>query len=75
LRLRFEPRRFSSGHRFAQELGVTRFEEPVSSDDLKGLAELREARPLDLTAGAYGYDLGHFENMLPARPVNVLQAG
>jgi hypothetical protein len=44
----------------------------LSSDDLKGLAELRKARPL--AAGAYGYDLGYFENMLRARAVDVLQA-
>jgi len=59
---------------FAQELGVTWFEEPVSSDDLQGLAQLREALPLDVTAGEYGYDLGYFENMLARGAVDVLQA-
>ena len=62
------------GLRFAQEFGITWFEEPVSSDDLQGLAELREALPLDITAGEYGYDLVYFENMLKAGAIDVLQA-
>lgn len=59
---------------FAQELGVTWFEEPVSSDDLQGLSQLREALPLDVTAGEYGYDLVYFETMLARGAVDVLQA-
>ena len=59
---------------FAQEFAVTWFEEPVSSDDLQGLAQLREALPLDVTAGEYGYDLVYFEDMLKAGAVDVLQA-
>jgi L-alanine-DL-glutamate epimerase-like enolase superfamily enzyme len=62
------------GLRFAQEFGVSWFEEPVSSDDLKGLAQLRDALPLDVTAGEYGYDLVYFERMLEAGAVDVLQA-
>jgi L-alanine-DL-glutamate epimerase-like enolase superfamily enzyme len=59
---------------FAQEFGVTWFEEPVSSDDLRGLAELRRALPLDVTAGEYGYDLAYYQSMLAADAVDVLQA-
>ncbi len=62
------------GERFAQEFAVTWFEEPVSSDDLPGLAQLREALPLDVTAGEYGYHLDYFESMLDAGAVDVLQA-
>lgn len=62
------------GLRFAQEFGVTWFEEPVSSDDLLGLAQLRGELALDVTAGEYGYDLTYFESMLAAGAVDVLQA-
>ena len=62
------------GLQFAEEFGVTWFEEPVSSDDLQGLTNLREELPLDVTAGEYGYDLVYFERMLSAGAVDVLQA-
>ncbi|MGH9518691.1 MAG: enolase C-terminal domain-like protein, partial [Terriglobales bacterium] len=55
---------------------VTWFEEPVSSDDLKGLRWVRDRAPagMDIAAGEYGYDLPYFQRMLAARAVNVLQA-
>lgn len=58
------------------ELGVTWFEEPVSSDDLAGLRRVRYGAPagMDVTAGEYGYDVGYFERMLAAEAVDVLQA-
>ena len=61
--------------RFA-ELGVTWFEEPVSSDDLDGLRLLRDRGPagMDIAAGEYGYDLPYFRRMLEAGAVDVLQA-
>ena len=62
------------GLQFATELGVSWFEEPVSSDDLRGLRDLANALPLDVTAGEYGYDLGYFQAMLAAGSVDVLQA-
>ena len=57
-------------------LGVTWFEEPVSSDDLAGLRFLRDRAPggMDITAGEYGYDLVYFRRMLDAGAVDVLQA-
>jgi L-alanine-DL-glutamate epimerase-like enolase superfamily enzyme len=60
---------------FAQ-LGVTWFEEPVSSDDLEGLRLVRDAAPpgLEVTAGEYGYDLPYFRRMLDAGAVDCLQA-
>ena len=61
---------------FAVELGVTWFEEPVSSDDLEGLHMIRDRAPLgmDIAAGEYGYDLWYFRHMLEAGAVDVLQA-
>ncbi|MGN6610002.1 MAG: enolase C-terminal domain-like protein [Jatrophihabitans sp.] len=43
------------GH-LLDELGVTWFEEPVSSDDVKGLALLRSALRCDVAAGEYVSD-------------------
>src|SRR5262249_43895472 len=58
------------------ELGVTWFEEPVSSDDLEGLRLLRDRAPagMNIAAGEYGYDLPYFRRMLEAGAVDVLQA-
>ena len=54
--------------------GVTWFEEPVSSDDLAGLREVRDQVTPDVTAGEYGYDLAYFNRMLAAGAVDCLQA-
>lgn len=61
--------------RFA-DLGVSWFEEPVSSDDLDGLRLLRDRAPagMDIAAGEYGYDQPYFRRMLAAGAVDVLQA-
>jgi L-alanine-DL-glutamate epimerase-like enolase superfamily enzyme len=55
-----------------EPLGVTWFEEPVSSDDLEGLAEVRGLTSIEVAAGEYGNDVWYFERMAPA--VDVLQA-
>lgn len=47
------------------DLGVSWFEEPVSSDDLPGLSTLRHWCAADVAAGEYGYDLRYFSRMLP----------
>ena len=59
-----------------QQVGVTWFEEPVSSNDLDGLRLLRDRAPagMAIAAGEYGYDPGYFRRMLDARAVDVLQA-
>jgi len=61
--------------RFAEH-GVSWFEEPVTSDDLEGLALLRDHGPggVDIAAGEYGYDLPYFHRMLAAGAVDCLQA-
>ncbi|MBX6342686.1 MAG: mandelate racemase, partial [Thermomicrobiaceae bacterium] len=58
------------------ELGVSWFEEPVSSDDLEGLRLMRDRAPagMAIAAGEYGYDLWYFRRMLEAGAVDVLQA-
>ena len=57
-------------------LDVLWFEEPVSSDDLKGLRLLRDRAPggMDIASGEYGFDLVYFERALEAGAVDVLQA-
>jgi L-alanine-DL-glutamate epimerase-like enolase superfamily enzyme len=54
----------------AADLDVRWFEEPVSSDDLDGLREIREAVRdavrADVTAGEYGWDLYYFRRMCAA---------
>jgi L-alanine-DL-glutamate epimerase-like enolase superfamily enzyme len=52
--------------------GVTWFEEPVSSDDLEGLREIRDATDVDVAAGEYAYDLFGFRRLIGS--VDVLQA-
>ena len=56
-----------------EDLDVVWFEEPVSSDDLDGLREVRDATDIDVTAGEYGYDLVYFERMVAAGAVDCLQ--
>jgi L-alanine-DL-glutamate epimerase-like enolase superfamily enzyme len=58
----------------AVEYDVRWFEEPVSSDDLAGLREVRESVPAEVAAGEYGYDLAYFERMCAADAVDCLQA-
>ncbi|HEU4974852.1 MAG TPA: enolase C-terminal domain-like protein [Baekduia sp.] len=55
--------------------GVDWLEEPVSSDDLEGLALLRREGPpgLSITAGEYGWDLFALHRMLEAGAVDVIQ--
>jgi L-alanine-DL-glutamate epimerase-like enolase superfamily enzyme len=65
----------SFAQRFA-EFGVTWFEEPVSSDDLRSLHAIRRRLPpaMALAAGEYGYDPFYFRHMLEADAVDILQA-
>lgn len=52
------------------------FEEPVSSDDLAGLRQIRKRAPfgMNIAAGEYGYTAWYFKRMLEAEAVTVLQA-
>jgi L-alanine-DL-glutamate epimerase-like enolase superfamily enzyme len=62
-------------HLFAQQ-NVSWFEEPVSSDNLVGLDQVRRRAPLgmDIAAGEYGYTAWYFRRMLDAQAVTILQA-
>ncbi|HEX3647185.1 MAG TPA: enolase C-terminal domain-like protein [Pseudonocardiaceae bacterium] len=55
------------------EWGVTWFEEPVSSDDLDGLREIRDRLDTDVTAGEYGTDVTYFRRMCAHAAVDCLQ--
>ncbi len=57
-------------------LGVSWFEEPVSSDDVEGLRLVRDRAPpgMEITTGEYGYHLPYFRTLLAAQAVDVLQA-
>jgi L-alanine-DL-glutamate epimerase-like enolase superfamily enzyme len=56
-------------------LGVTWFEEPVSSDDLRSLRLIQQRGPtgMEIAAGEYGYDLSYFRRMMQAGAVDVIQ--
>src|SRR5205807_753459 len=62
--------------RYREDFGVSYFEEPVSSDDLAGLAHVRHRAPagLAVAAGEYGWNLPYFQRMLDAGAVHILQA-
>lgn len=61
--------------RFADQR-VSWYEEPVYHQDFEGLSMVRAAAPacMDIAAGEYGYGLYHFNRMLEAKTVDVLQA-
>lgn len=46
-------------------LGVSWFEEPVSSEDRPGLATVRDRVGADVAAGEYGHDLAYFVHLAP----------
>src|SRR5665213_1841220 len=62
------------GRRFA-EYDVRWFEEPVSSDNLIGLSQIRARAPfgMDIAAGEYGYTAWYFKQMIEAQAVTILQ--
>jgi L-alanine-DL-glutamate epimerase-like enolase superfamily enzyme len=49
----------------AADLDVRWYEEAVSSDDLAGLGQVRDAVRADVAAGEYGWDLVYFQRMAP----------
>jgi L-alanine-DL-glutamate epimerase-like enolase superfamily enzyme len=69
---------YSAGQavRVADELaaiGVTWFEEPVSSEDLDGLATIRQQVRPDVAAGEYSWSLADSARLLDAGAVDCLQ--
>jgi L-alanine-DL-glutamate epimerase-like enolase superfamily enzyme len=55
------------------DFGVTWFEEPVSSQDLAGLAAIRRQVRPDVTAGEYSWSLADSARLLSAGAVDCLQ--
>jgi len=62
------------GRVMAGDYDVSWFEEPVSSDDLAGLREVRHQFAGDVAAGEYGYTLDYFAKIIDAGAVDCLQA-
>jgi L-alanine-DL-glutamate epimerase-like enolase superfamily enzyme len=56
------------------DLGVTWFEEPVSSDDLAGLRQVRSQITADVAAGEYAWSLVEAQRLCAAQAVDCLQA-
>jgi L-alanine-DL-glutamate epimerase-like enolase superfamily enzyme len=56
-----------------REFGVSWFEEPVTSDDPRGLARLRASSVADIAAGEYVYRLSDAQRLLEADAVDCLQ--
>ncbi|HZU74744.1 MAG TPA: enolase C-terminal domain-like protein [Acidimicrobiales bacterium] len=72
----FSPRQAMAEANVYADFAVGWFEEPVSSDDLAGLAAVRRGAPtgIDVAAGEYGYTAEYFAAMLAAGAVDCLQA-
>jgi L-alanine-DL-glutamate epimerase-like enolase superfamily enzyme len=62
------------GKRLFGDHDVIWFEEPVSSDDLAGLRQVRSQLEIDVAAGEYGYDETYYDHMVRAEAVDCLQA-
>jgi L-alanine-DL-glutamate epimerase-like enolase superfamily enzyme len=62
------------GREMVDRSGVSWFEEPVSSDDLTGLHQIRDQCWADVAAGEYGYTPAYFAQMVNAQSVDCLQA-
>lgn len=57
----------------ARELDIRWLEEPVSSDNLPGLREVRDRVAADVAAGEYGTDLRYYERMCAANALDCVQ--
>ena len=66
----------AAAHRLAAEADIRWFEEPVSSDDLAGLCEVRDGAPpgVEVAAGEYAYTLDDLRGMMAGGAVDVQQA-
>jgi L-alanine-DL-glutamate epimerase-like enolase superfamily enzyme len=62
------------GRQMTDKYQVSWFEEPVSSDDLTGLREVRDDCDADIAAGEYGYTVEYYAPMIAAGAVDCLQA-
>ncbi|MDE3059630.1 MAG: mandelate racemase [Pseudomonadota bacterium] len=71
----YHPREALQMAHFMADNPIAWFEEPVSSDDIPGLAFLRRHAPpaIAIAAGEYSYDLDDSRQLLEAEAVDVLQ--
>ncbi|MBO0846936.1 MAG: mandelate racemase [Nocardioides sp.] len=69
----YDPQQAVRMARRLDELGVSWFEEPVSSDDHSGLRRVREHSSADVTAGEYGDSLAYFGHLLADEAVDCVQ--
>lgn len=58
----------------ARDLNLAWYEEPVSSDDIDGLREVRDRVLPDVAAGEYGWDVFHLRRLCESGAVDCLQA-
>ncbi len=65
-----EARRFA---RLTEDLGLYWFEEPVTSDNKRGTAEVRQASTTPIAAGESEFTRFDFRDLIEARAVDVLQ--
>lgn len=72
----YVPREALEQAQMLAEYDVRWFEEPVSSDDLRGMRFVREhvGPRMNVAAGEYGYQIFDFRKMLEEGAVDVLQA-
>lgn len=61
------------GRAMDERWGVSWFEEPVSSNDLTGLREVRDQCAMDVAAGEYGWSPWYFAPMITAGAVDCVQ--
>jgi L-alanine-DL-glutamate epimerase-like enolase superfamily enzyme len=61
------------GQTMVADHGVSWFEEPVSSDDLDGLREVRAGCGADVAAGEYGYSPEYFAPLVSPPAVDCVQ--
>lgn len=71
----YSPRQASYLAERLAEHSVSWFEEPVSSDDLEGMAFVRQHAPkeMDIATGEYGYDAYYFDRLTRIDAVDVVQ--
>jgi len=69
----FDPRSARRFCRGVEECNLSWFEEPVSADDVRGMAEVRAATDIPIAAGESLFTRFDFKQLIDARAVDILQ--